>query len=206
MTAFWRIWAETAVLAAWAGLAPAALPAQGTTDLPPAGLGTLRQDAVAVRLTTDNLAVRALPLDERVIRLLSPDTYSGLHQLLASRTSDITSAARTAGRDSALAVMVTFFALQPQVTFTPDQLYISSQNNFYRPLGIIPLTPRWAEYRLDQRQQASAIFLFDAAIPVLQPFTLFYGDVSSDAWESSLSQLAGERARVLARAAQRQQP
>ncbi len=205
MTASWRTWAEAAALAAGLALAPAALAAQ-TADLPPAGLGTLRQDAVAVHLATDNLAVRALPLDERVIRLLSPDTYGALHQLARSRATDIAAAARAQGRDSATAVLVTFFALQPQVTFNPDQLYVSSQNNFYRPIGIIPLTPRWSEYRIDQRQQASAIYLFDAAIPVLQPFTLFYGDASSDAWETSISLLAGERARVLARAAQRPQP
>ena len=205
MTASWRIWAEAAALAAAAGLAPAALTAQAA-DLPPAGLGTLRQDAVAVRLTTGNLAVRALPLDEHVIRLLSPDTYSALHQLYQSRAAEIVAAARAEGRDSALAFMVTFFALQPQVNFNPDQLYLASQNNFYRPIGIIPLTPRWSEYRIDQRQQASAIYLFDPVIPVLQPFTLFYGDISSDAWESSIHLLAGERARVLARAAQRSQP
>ena len=203
MTASWRTWAEAAALAA--ALAPAPLRAQAT-DLPPAGLGTLRQDAVSIRLTTDNLAVRALPLDERVIRLLSPDTYSALHQLYQSRAADVSAAARGAGRDSAMALMVTFFGLQPRVTFNPDQLYISSQNNFYRPIAIIPLTPRWSEYRIDQRQQASAIYLFDASIPVLQPLTLFYGDLSSDAWETSISVLAGERARVLARAAQRPQP
>lgn len=205
MTASWRTWAEAAVLAAAAGLAPSPLAAQ-TTDLPPAGLGTLRQDAVAVRITTGNLAVRALPLDERVIRLLSPDTYAALHGLYRSRAADVVSAARAAGRDSALAFMVTFFALQPQVNFNPDQVYLSSQNNFYRPIAIIPLTPRWSEYRIDQRQQASAIYLFDAAIPVLQPFTFFYGDASSDAWETSISTLAGERARVLARAAQQPPP
>jgi len=203
VTASWRTWAEAAALAA--ALAPAPLRAQAT-DLPPAGLGTLRQDAVSIRLTTDNLAVRALPLDERVIRLLSPDTYSALHQLYQSRAADVSAAARGAGRDSAMALMVTFFGLQPRVTFNPDQLYISSQNNFYRPIAIIPLTPRWSEYRIDQRQQASAIYLFDASIPVLQPLTLFYGDLSSDAWETSISVLAGERARVLARAAQRPQP
>jgi len=202
VTASWRIWADVTALAAAAALAPAALRAQDT-DLPPAGFGTLRQDDVAVRLVTDNLMVRALPLDERVIRLLSPDAYSALHQLYQSRAGDVVAAARAAGRDSALALMVTFFALQPRVNFNPDQLYVSSQNNFFRPIGILPLTPRWSEYRINQRQQASAIYLFDAAIPVLQPFTLFYGEVSSDAWETSISLLAGERARVLARAAQR---
>jgi hypothetical protein len=205
VTAFWRTWAEPAALALLAALAPASLGAQAP-DLPPAGLGTLRQDAVAVRLVTANLAVRALPLDERVIRLLSPDTYSALHQLYQSRAADCAAALRAAGRDSALAVMVTFFALQPQVNFYPDQLYLSSQNNFFRPIGIVPLTPRWGEYRIDQRQQASAIYLFDASIPVLQPFTLYYGDASSDAWETSVNLLSGERARVLARAAQGPRP
>ena len=204
MTASWRIWAETAAVAA-AALAPAALRAQAT-DLPPPGLGTLRQDDIAIRLVTGDLMVRALPLDERVIRLLAPDSYSALHQLFQSRAADVVAAARTAGRDSALAFMVTFFALQPQVSFVPDQLYISSQNNFFRPIGILPLTPLWSEGRINQRQQASAIYLFDASIPVLQPFTLFYGDVSSDAWETSVSLLASERARVLARAAQRPRP
>jgi hypothetical protein len=203
VTASWRIWPEIAVAAA-AALAPAPLRAQAT-DLPPAGLGSLRQDDIAIRLVTGDLMVRALPLDERVIRLLAPDTYSALHQLYRSRAADVVAAARAAGRDSALAFMVTFFALQPQVSFVPDQLYISSQNNFFRPIGILPLTPLWSEGRINQRQQASAIYLFDASIPVLQPFTLFYGDVSSDAWETSISLLASERARVLARAAQRPQ-
>jgi hypothetical protein len=205
VTAFWRTWAEAAGLAAAAALAPAALAAQAT-DLPPAGLGSLRQDQVAVRITTDNLAVRVLPLDERVIRLLSPDTYSSLHDLVRSRAADIAAASRTAGHDSAMAFIVTFYALQPQVSFNPDQLSIASQNNFFRPIAIIPLTPRWSDYHIDQRQQAIAIYLFDPSIPVLQAFTLFYGDLSSTVWENSVGLLASERTRVLARAAQRQQP
>jgi hypothetical protein len=186
-------------------LAPARLTAQAS-DLPPVGYGSLRQDQVAVMITTDNLAVRTLPLDERVIRLLSPDTYSSLHAIAESRATAIAAAARAAGRDSAAAFVVTFFALQRQVMFNPDQVYISSQGAFFRPLAILPLTPRWSESRLDQRQQAMAIYLFDVSIPVLQPFTVFYGDKSSTAWENSINLLAGERARVLSRASQRQQP
>ncbi len=193
-----------AALAALCGLAPAGLSAQ-STDLPPVGYGSLRQDQVAVMITTDNLAVRALPLDERVIRLLSPDTYSSLHQLAESRAAAIAAAARGAGRDSAVAFVVTFYALQRQVVFNPDQVYISSQGAFFRPLAILPLTARWSESQVDQRQQAMAIYLFDASIPVMQPFTVFYGDLSSDSWANSINLLASERARVLARASQRQQ-
>jgi hypothetical protein len=102
--------------------------------------------------------------------------------------------------------VVTFFALQRQVVFSPDQVYIASQGAFFRPLAILPLTARWSESQLDQRQQAMAIYLFDASIPVMQPFTVFYGDRSSTAWENSINLLASERARSLSRASQHQQP
>lgn len=198
-----RSWVDVALLAALAG-APATLTAQAG-DLPPAGFGTLRQDQVAVRITTDNLAVRALPLDERVIRLLAPDAYRSLHELALSRAGDIAAAARAAGYDSVFTFVVTYFALQPEVRFNPDQLYVSSQNTFFRPIGIVPLTPRWSEYQVDQRQQAIAIYLFEPGIAVLRPFTVFYGDRSSDAWSGTLRVLDSERARVLSRA-QQQQP
>jgi hypothetical protein len=205
VTGHWRRIGAAVAVAAWGGLAPAQLAGQNT-DLPPIGYGSLRQDQVAVMITTDNLAVRAMPLDERVIRLLSPDTYSSLHALTESRGAAIAAPARSSGRDTALAFVVTFFALQRQVVFSPDQVYIASQGAFFRPLAILPLTARWSESQLDQRQQAMAIYLFDASIPVMQPFTVFYGDRSSTAWENSINLLASERARALSRASQHQQP
>jgi hypothetical protein len=205
VTGHWRRIGAAVAVAAWGGLASAQLAGQNT-DLPPIGYGSLRQDQVAVMITTDNLAVRAMPLDERVIRLLSPDTYSSLHALTESRAAARAGAARSSGRDTALAFVVTFFALQRQVVFSPDQVYIASQGAFFRPLAILPLTARWSESQLDQRQQAMAIYLFDASIPVMQPFTVFYGDRSSTAWENSINLLASERARALSRASQHQQP
>jgi hypothetical protein len=198
--AFWRFSLSAALLLA-APKVPGTLAAQ---DLPPAGFGSLRQDQVSVFLTTSNLSVRVLPLDERVIRLLAPDTYSSLLQLKRSRADAIAAAARSAGYDSATVFVVTFFGLQPITRFDPDQLYLSSQNTFYRPIGVVPLTPRWSEGTLSQREQAVGIYLFQPGILILQPFTLFYGDQRSDAWETSLRSLDSERARVLARAAARQ--
>lgn len=203
MKRYSRFWAEVTALAVALALPTAAL-AQDT-DVP-AGYGSLRQDQVAVRLTTDNLVVRALPLDERVIRLLAPDTYRGLHELAQSRAADIAEAARASGHDSVVTFIVTYFALQPQVRFNPDQLYVSSQNTFFRPIGIVPLTPRWSEYQLDQRQQAIAIYLFEPGVQALRPFTVFYGDRSSDAWAGTLRVLDGERARVRSRAGAQPQP
>jgi hypothetical protein len=150
--------------------------------------------------------VRALPLDERVIRLLAPDTYSSLVELRRTRAAEIAAAARRGGADSTAAFVVTFFGLQPDTRFEPDQLYISSQNSFFRPIGVVAVTPRWSEGQLGQREQAVAIYLFQPGIAVLQPFTLFYAERSSTAWESSLRLLEAERSRVLARAASQPQP
>ena len=195
-----RTWAGRAVLAAAAAASPALLAAQAT-DLPPAGYGSLRQDQVAVTITTRNLQLRVLPLDERVIRLLAPDAYSSLHALVQSRDSAIADAVQRAGQDSAQAFFVTFFALQPQATFVPDQVTIQSQGIFFRPLAILPLSPLWNDARLDQRQQASAIYLFDPSIPVLQTFTVVYGSQYSGSFDNSITLLQSERARVMARAA-----
>jgi hypothetical protein len=203
VTAYWHTWARTAALAATLLATPALLAAQ-TGDLPPAGYGSLKQDQVAVMITTGNLAIRVLPLDEHVTRMLAPDTYASLHALLMSRNSAIAAAARNLGRDSVQAFFVTFFGLQPQVTFVPDQISIQSQGSYYRPLGILPLSPLWNDARLDQRQQASALYLFDPSIPVSQTFTVTYGDQYSANFDNSINLLQSERARVLARAAQRQ--
>ncbi len=197
----YRILAEAAALAALAAASPARLAAQ-TGDLPPAGYGSLRQDQVAVTLTTQNLLVRVLPLDERVIRLLAPDAYSSLHALVQSRDSAIAAAAQSVGQDSAQAFFVTFFALQPQANFVPDQVTIQYQGIFYRPLAILPLSPLWNDARLDQRQQASAIYLFDPSIQVMQSFTVSYAGRYTGSFDNSVMLLQSERARVMARAAQ----
>ena len=49
----------------------------------PAGFGTLRQDDIALKVSpASGLQVRAIPLDERIIRLLSPDSYRSLRELV----------------------------------------------------------------------------------------------------------------------------
>ena len=199
MRAWWH-WSASVALVCAAAVLPGPLAAQGA-DWPPPGLGTLRQEQVAVRFGTASLAIRVLPLDERVIRLLAPDTYSSLAELKRSRAAEIAAAARRAGLDSATVFVVTFFGMAPNARFDPDQLYLSSQSTLFRPVGVVPMTPQWGEAQLDQRQQAVAIYLFQPGIPILQPFTVFYEDLQSMAWESILRVLENERARVLARAA-----
>jgi hypothetical protein len=180
--------------------------AQDATALPPAGYGSLRQDEIGIRLNTPVLSIRVVPLDEQVTRLLAPDAYRSLREMRQSRNAEIAEAARAAGHDSVTTFMVTFFGMQPSVRFNPDDLYISSQNVTYRPIAIVPITPRWSENTIEQRQQAAAIYLFEPDIPILRPFTLFYGPQASEAWSEALRRLNNERNRVLARAQQQQQP
>ncbi len=206
MKRYWRSWTSILTTALMACGPAHQAAAQDATDLPPAGFGSLRQDQVGIRLATATLSIRVVPLDERVTRLLATDAYRSLRDMRQSRSTEIADAARAAGHDSVSAFMVTFFGMQPSVRFNPDELYIASQNVTYRPIGIVPITPRWSENTIEQRQQAAAIYLFEPDIPILRPFTLYYGAQASEAWSEALRQMNIERARVLARAQQQQPP
>jgi hypothetical protein len=55
----------------------------------PVGYGTLRQDDIAIRIEMQGLIVRAIPLDENLIRLLTPDSYRALRDLQESNKQSI---------------------------------------------------------------------------------------------------------------------
>jgi hypothetical protein len=189
---------------AGAQAAPAPAGAAQDPSLPPAGYGSLRQDQVGIILATEQLRIRILPLDEKVIRLLAPDAWRSLHDMAASRSADVQRIARDRGFDSAATFMVTFFGMGPQSRFSPDDLNITSQNTTYRPIGYVAITPRFSENLLDQREQAAAIYLFEPGIAIQRAFTVSYGTASSDAWTQALELLNTERSRVLARASSAQ--
>ena len=207
MTSFSRF-SSSALIVLAAACGPHHAAAQGSSPapaadpgLPPAGFGSLRQDDIGVQLQLTDLRVRIIPLDERVIRLLSPDAYRSLRDMRESRAQEIRAAARFPG-DSTTVFMVTYFGMQPQTRFSPDQLLISSQNATYRPLGIVPITPRFNENQLDAREQAAAVYVFEPGIAILRPFTVLYGSAQSDAWSQALNRINTERSRVLGRASQ----
>ncbi len=190
-----------AVLASFACAHTPAL-GQDTTvaGLPPAGYGTLRQEDIAVRLRTATFQLRVLPLDERVIRLLAPDSYASLHKVQESMTKDIAEAAARAGVQAPTLVFVTFFGLQEQARFVPEDVTITSRNRFFRPVAILPITPRWSEQQLGQRETASAVYVYEDGIALFDPLAVSYGGVTSTEWERTLPTLDRERAAVLARA------
>jgi hypothetical protein len=174
--------------------------------LPPAGFGTLKQEGVSLRLRTPTLQIQLVPLDERVIRLLATDTYNSMHGLASSKSEDIEEAARRYGIRQPTLFFVTFFGLERQARFDPQVLTITSQNRLFRPVGILPLSPLWSRQQLNQRETATAIYLYEDGIRVLDPFTLEYEGVINAAWEQILRTLEAERASVLARAAAERKP
>lgn len=175
----------------------------GMADLPPAGFGTLRQDDVAVRLETATLQIRLLPLHEAVIRLLAQDTYASIHRLREARQNEISAVGRRYGMSEPTVFIVTFFGRQDRARFEPELLTITSQNRFFRPMEILPLSPLWNRRQLNQRETVTALYVYEDGIRILDPFEVRYQDVSSTAWERSLRTLDRERALVLARAARR---
>jgi len=169
-------------------------------DTVPAGYGTLRRDDIVARFSTGSLEIQVLPLDEQVIRLLAPDTYRSLAQLVRSRASDVAAAAGRGATENPTLVMVTFLGVVPGARFSPEDLNITSRGRLFRPIGVVPLSPTWSANQLDARQQAAAIYLFEPGISVREELTVGYQGLSSDAWTHSLRLLDQERARVRARA------
>lgn len=182
---------------ALAAYPPSRLSAQDTL---PIGYGTLKRDDVVVKFATDQLQIQVLPLVESVIRLLAPDTYSSLKQLLQSRRAEIDLAAQRAGVARPALVMVTFFGVVPQARFSPEDVNITSQGRLFRPVGIVPLSPRWSSYQLDAREQAIAIYVFEEGINFRETVGVSYQDATNDVWRTILPLLDRERSRVLARA------
>jgi hypothetical protein len=169
-------------------------------DTLPAGYGTLRRDEVFVRFTTGTVEVQVLPLEEQVTRLLAPDTYRSLTQLIQSRADDIAAAAARAATTKPILVMVTFLGVVPGARFNPEDLNITSRGRLFRPVGIVPLSPTWSSYQLQARQQAVAIYLFEPGISLREALTVSYQGLSSESWIRSLRLLDQERQRVRARA------
>src|SRR5438046_690711 len=85
-----------------------------SAGLVPAGYGSLRQDDIAIKLQSPVLQVRLIPLDESVIRTLSPDSYSALRQIAESRKEQIARYAMLHNLRERRVWYVTFFGLAPE--------------------------------------------------------------------------------------------
>ena len=180
---------------------PAATTPQDTADsvvVPPGVYGTLSQNEIAVRLRTDELEIRFVPLDLRITTLLARDGAESLQRLVERNRPAIDSAGRAAGISEPGLALVTFFALQPGTRFDPELLTLTARNQFLRPMAIVPLSPRFGAAQLNARESAMAVYIFEELLPVWEPFTVNYENLASREWERRLPQLQRERDRLAA--------
>lgn len=166
----------------------------------PAGFGSLRQDDIAIRLEPQGLIVRAIPLDERVIRLLTPDSYRALRDLQESNRRAIEAIARRSGGRPPDLWYVSFYGLEENARFSPMDLVITSGGQDFRPLDVIPLSTGFGEQRLRQRETQSAVYVYADGVDVDHPLTVTFQGLQSVIWEQLLQRIERERALVRARA------
>ena len=165
----------------------------------PSGYGSLTQNDLALRMGNEDLDIRFVPLSPRIAPLLAPDAFRSLRSLVETHRRAIDSVAARAGVSQPGLALVSFFGQRPDVRFDPQTLTLLVRNRVFRPLGVIPLTPRFTSQQLDVREQANAVYLFEEEIPVDDSFTVSYGAMTSDDWQRKLPILDRERARVSAR-------
>ncbi|MEO5589642.1 MAG: hypothetical protein ABIS03_08660 [Gemmatimonadaceae bacterium] len=166
----------------------------------PAGYGSLRQDDIAIRLQPPGLIVRAIPLDETIIRLLTPDSYRALRDLQESNRRTIEAISRRSGGRIPDLWYVSFYGLEENARFSPLELVITSGGQDFRPIDVIPLSSGFGEQRLRQRETQSAVYIYSGDIDVDHPLTVSFLGQKSAVWEQLLQRIERERALVRARA------
>lgn len=183
-------------------LLPASVRAQAQadtsrTDNLPTDKGQLSLSNVRLQLTSGSLEVLFVPLDERILRLLTKDSYLSMERLIQQQQKAIDSVAAVAGVTSPGLAFVSFNALAPSTRFDPQLLTVTFHGQQFRPAGWVALSPGFSNQQLDVRDQVQAILLFQRGIPVKEAFTLNYLAATNDTWESRLSRFDSERARIL---------
>jgi hypothetical protein len=178
------------------------LPGGQDALLVPIGFGTLRQDDIAIRLSLPGgLQVRAAPLDESFIRLLSPDSYRAMRELIASKQPELERLRQRERLPAYSLWVVNFFAQeQGETRFSPLEVVIRNAGRDFRPLDVLPMTPGFGEYRLRQRETQSAVLAFDGLLDPNQPLSMLIETTESSGWQAVLQRVERERALVRSRA------
>jgi hypothetical protein len=138
------------------------------------------------------------PLSESVTRTTAPDTYRRLSGL---RELHLPEAVRRAGTPDVTLFLVSFFSEAPETTFVPEELQLISHGLRLRPAAVLPVTPRWGQRRLAQRETEMAVYAFEGRADLESDLIVVYGLVESGAWSAILPRVQAERARARARGA-----
>lgn len=172
-----------------------------TGGLIPAGYGSLKQDDIALRVSQFGLQVRAIPLDESVIRVLSPDSYRALSDLVRSQRVRLDEVRRRTALSSLNLWYVSFFGVElGEARFSPMELIITNVGRDFRPIEVLPLSPGFGQQRVRQREVQHALYAFDGQLDVNQPLVLSYETSRAREWTSVLERIERERSLVRSRA------
>lgn len=186
--------------AAAPGLA-VARPAGGTDReeelLVPGGNGSMLQDEITLTLRSDSVILKVTPLEEWVIRLTAPDTWSRLSSLSSVHRAEVV---RQTGAATPSLFLVSFFSQTPGAAFHPQDVQIENRGHRQRPLVIRPLTQGWGEERLEQERAQLAVYAFTDEVDLEQPLTIEYSNDVAAGWDAILRRLEVERGRARARA------
>lgn len=170
----------------------------GLLMLPP-GYGSLRQDDLSLHIDGGTVLVRALPIDESLIRLLTPDSYRALHDLKEGSRTQLDKIARRYGGRPVSVWLVSFYGVEPNARFTPGDLIVNSGGRDFRPYDILSLTVGFGENRLRQRETQSALYVYDGDVQVNQPISIAYEGAIDASWDQTLQTIERERTMVRAR-------
>ena len=180
---------------------PSAVSRDSSRLLVPAGYGSLKQEDIAIRVARGGLQVQAIPLDETIIRVLSPDSYRALRELLASRKPSLDSLARRTGLGGFSVWLVRFHGLeQGETPFSPMEFIVTSVGQDFRPIEVLPVTPGFGQQRLRQREVQQALYAFDPQVNVNQPLSVQYETSRNSEWPLILARIERERVLVRSRA------
>lgn len=180
---------------------PSAVSRDSSRLLVPAGYGSLKQEDVAIRIARGGLQVQAIPLDETIIRMLSPDSYRALREQVTSRKPALDSLARRTGLGGFSVWLVRFHGLeQGETPFSPMEFIVTSVGRDFRPIDVLPVTPGFGQQRLRQREVQTALYVFDAQVDVNQPLTVQYESTRNSEWSVILARIERERVLVRSRA------
>ncbi|MEP6690344.1 MAG: hypothetical protein ABJD07_04260 [Gemmatimonadaceae bacterium] len=168
-------------------------------NLVPPGYGSLRQDDIAIKTQLQSTLVRVLPLDEAVIRLLSPDSYRALRELKDGKRAQIASLAERHNVREPSLWYVSYYGLQPESRFSATDVVINSAGREYRPLEFIPLSAGFRDQKVRQRETQSAIYLYEDGPNPDQALAVTVEGVPNAAWESILRTVERERAAIRSR-------
>jgi hypothetical protein len=179
------------------------LPQDSTSArLVPPNFGTMRQDDISLVLQPTGVRITAIPIDESIIRVLAPDSYRTLQSIRESRRAQIVQRAQMHGIRNPSVWYVTFYGLTPNARFIPTDLTITSAGRDFRPFDIITLSDNFGAQRLQQRELARGLLLFEDGVDVNLPLVVSIGAERNADWsnEAILGAIDTERTRIRARA------